>query len=380
MNRTIYFRNLFLFLMFVMIIFVTPFVFAQDVTSPTLLRVDNANVQLRNRDNPTRTNTVLSQGSVIRLPNPIAENLVYDGDGNISMVETLRVWHSMAAEDERLRPRQINGRVYYPVKVLMASEEGYDVNGRDSVGFVAMADFLRPLSFNTVRVAAEVVEDEPEETVPRIGEPTNAPPVANGDSGPTDYTTDSFPFFYATEEEDAFDETTVNGGFDETTTSGGVEEPPVSPYAVARSIRPQMRPDDLDTNPAPTPAPVTERVRNPHANSRCENIRGRVAAALGESINSRTVNCYLDLFHTETGCRPNLPQAQGNAGNPYAAYGLCSIEASPAIRRQNNRGSHCVNIQTVEQQTRCCAAMMEDTRGRYFGPVIRGVVSRCDLL
>ena len=111
----------------------------------------------------------------------------------------------------------------------------------------------------------------------------------------------------------------------------------------------------------------------------CETIRGDVAGALGKRSNSAMVNCYLLLFHKETSCRYNLSQGQGNAGNPHAAYGLCSLEKSPTVRRNNRRGPDCVDISTVRNQAKCCHAIMKKTKGRYFGPVNRGQVPRCDL-
>lgn len=112
----------------------------------------------------------------------------------------------------------------------------------------------------------------------------------------------------------------------------------------------------------------------------CETIRPTVAQALGQRSNSARVNCYLLLFHKETSCRYNINQAQGNAGNPHAAYGLCSLERSPVVRRNNGRGPNCVDISTVANQTKCCHDIMRTTRGRYFGPVKRGEVPRCDQL
>ncbi len=170
-------------------------------------------------------------------------------------------------------------------------------------------------------------------------------------------------------------------GFNEVTTNEPAPDV-VAPETAAplTSLRPRMRPERV---PTPTPRPEYEaptRVMNPHRNPRCENIRSRVASALGERVESSRVNCYLDLFHKETGCRHNLSQAQGNAGNPHAGYGLCSLEASAAIRRQNRRGPECATIRTVEQQTRCCASIMAKSSkaGSYFGPVRIGVVRKCD--
>ncbi len=166
MNKTLYYRNLAVFVVFVAVVFATPYIFAQSVTSPTLMRVNNASVELRNRDNANQVNTTLGQGTIIRLPNPIVENMVYDSNGNIAMAETLRVWHSLAAEDQRLLPRRVGGRLVYPVKIVQSDANGFAANSRDSVGYIAMADFLRPGSFNTVRADEDLLMAEPVNPAP----------------------------------------------------------------------------------------------------------------------------------------------------------------------------------------------------------------------
>lgn len=114
-----------------------------------------------------------------------------------------------------------------------------------------------------------------------------------------------------------------------------------------------------------TPAP---RVRGGY----CEALRPRVSSVVGP----QRASCYLKLFHIESSCQWNLPQKAGNAGNPYAAYGLCSIERSPVIRRLQHRPKACDNIGTFDNQVRCCQAMMRKTP-HYFGPVLAGKVPRC---
>jgi hypothetical protein len=84
----------------------------------------------------------------------------------------------------------------------------------------------------------------------------------------------------------------------------------------------------------------------------------------------------MKLFAIETSCRFNLTQRKGNAGNPNVGYGLCSLEKSPAIRSVNRRGPACVDISSIENQVRCCQAIMIDTP-HYFGPVLARKVPRC---
>jgi hypothetical protein len=367
MNKVIYYRNLAIFVLFVALLFATPYLFAQDVTSPTLLRVDNITTSLFHRDNPNQAVAELGQGTVIQLPNVIVENLVYTQNGEVSIYESLRTWHALAREDSRLMPRRVNGRLVYPVRILISGDGSLDSSSRLSTGYMPLGDFLHPNSFNTVRAAADLM-------APQFSPQGNPASETSSEGGGSEITQpigtedDYFPFLSG--------EPATESGFSETTASTKGQSP--VEYAPRTFPRPLPRPDSFRV--PPTPPPRTEAVTNPHPVPACENLRSQVARALGMSVNSRAVNCYLNLFNTETTCRPHLSQRVGNAGNPHAAYGLCSIEASPSVRRENSRGPECVRIQTIEQQTRCCAAMMADTNGRYFGPVIRGEISRCDLL
>ncbi len=110
--------------------------------------------------------------------------------------------------------------------------------------------------------------------------------------------------------------------------------------------------------------------------SDCNSIRPKVEAIVGK----RKSACYMKLFLIESTCDFTKPQAQGNTGNAYAAYGLCSIERSPEIRKKQNRGPDCDRIVTIEDQVRCCQAMVKKTSraGSYFGPIRRGEVPKCD--
>jgi hypothetical protein len=106
----------------------------------------------------------------------------------------------------------------------------------------------------------------------------------------------------------------------------------------------------------------------------CAGLLPTIQSVVGSAGRAK---CYLNLFRHESSCKHTLPQRKGQAGNPYAAYGLCSLEASPAVRRQNQRGPDCNNISSVVNQIKCCRAIMRKTP-HYFGPVNRGECRRCD--
>jgi hypothetical protein len=106
----------------------------------------------------------------------------------------------------------------------------------------------------------------------------------------------------------------------------------------------------------------------------CNNIYAAVKAAVGGNTNR--ANCYMGLFFMETTCNPNTSQAAGNAGNAHAAYGVCSLEKSSTVRRNNHRGPDCNNIQGITNQTKCCRAIMRKTPN-YFGPYNRREVPQC---
>lgn len=91
--------------------------------------------------------------------------------------------------------------------------------------------------------------------------------------------------------------------------------------------------------------------------------------------NPATAKCYLALFKNETTtCQVHLAQKKGHVGNPAAGYGLCTLEASPILRRA--RGPDCRDISNAIGQIKCCRAIMRRTP-HYFGGVNRGEVRRC---
>lgn len=105
----------------------------------------------------------------------------------------------------------------------------------------------------------------------------------------------------------------------------------------------------------------------------CASLLPTIQKVVGSASKAK---CYQKLFRLETGCRHGLKQRKGNAGNAHAAYGLCSLEASPAIRSRNQRGPDCKNISSTVNQIKCCRAIMRKTP-HYFGPVNRRKVARC---
>lgn len=86
--------------------------------------------------------------------------------------------------------------------------------------------------------------------------------------------------------------------------------------------------------------------------------------------------CFARLFYKEnTSCSPHtlISPAQGN--NPHWGIGLCTIELSPALRK--SRPPACADISNTASQVVCCVGIYDQTRGSYFGPIIRGETPRC---
>lgn len=107
-------------------------------------------------------------------------------------------------------------------------------------------------------------------------------------------------------------------------------------------------------------------------NKNCTNLYPTVLDTIGSNLSE----CFMKLFFAESGCRHKLPQAKGNAGNPHAGFGLCTIEVSPALRKK--RGLHCqkASVNDIKEQILCCRDIMLNSP-RYFGPVRRKEVPRC---
>ena len=412
MSRAIYYRNLLIFVVFVGVLFATPYLFAQT-TSPSLMRVNNARVQLFNRGDINQVNTMLEQGAIIRLPNIITENPVYEESGELDIYETLSAWPTFAEqyfEDCRLKghavrkcssmyPRQSGDKILYPVKIFAnPGDEGFDPNSSQAIGYVDLTAFLNTGSFNTVALTStttdtqgEATEDE-EELSPLI---LLDNPPATAPAETVENVRDSIVFMDLDEGGDeGVTDATNQGGIDEelhTLPSLAMTPPPprtkpeidlANHNLGARAEHaPPARPADLDTTGGGSTTVSTSNEattwRSRHQN--CENIRPGVAAALGESVNSSRVRCYLDLFFVETTCQPGMTErAHSGGNNPHDGRGVCTLEADIAIRIANNRGPECMTINTLAQQTRCCASIMAkySKSGSYFGPVRRGGVWR----
>lgn len=118
----------------------------------------------------------------------------------------------------------------------------------------------------------------------------------------------------------------------------------------------------------------------------CQSLADEIQQAIGAPIKSARNKCYQKLFWHETRCKPSEKQKKGQAGNPYAAIGICSIEKPLSVRKANNRGPNCLAVTgkgdkaDIIKQIKCCHDMMVDRNGRYFGPVLRGLVKRCHKL
>ncbi|MCB0378043.1 MAG: hypothetical protein KDD33_06090 [Bdellovibrionales bacterium] len=111
--------------------------------------------------------------------------------------------------------------------------------------------------------------------------------------------------------------------------------------------------------------------------SSCKKIYPTVKKLLGSKA-----DCMMKLFFKETTCRSGTREAarkKNGGNNPNAGFGLCTIEASAALRAK--RGPNCRKASTsnVSAQILCCRDLMKSTTKSksYFGPVRRGQVPKC---
>lgn len=157
------------------------------------------------------------------------------------------------------------------------------------------------------------------------------------------------------------------------------------------NVRPKPRPTPPPKVeiPKPTPAPRTpakpapaspKAPAKPAGGLRCEKPKGIAAACSQNGIREGlekvlsdcgTVRCYLRLFHMETSCRPYLTHQA-----IVTAYGMCSIEKDRNLRKRF--GDDCSKIDTVDSQIRCCRKMMKTVGTKYFEPVKRGRLAKCE--
>ena len=94
-------------------------------------------------------------------------------------------------------------------------------------------------------------------------------------------------------------------------------------------------------------------------------------------VGSKQARCYGVLFTAEAGCKHNIYHDKKKAHNPHAGWGLCALEKSPRIRRQNKRGKVCQNISSFAQQIKCCRSIMRKHGSAYFGTIRCKKARRC---
>ena len=324
--------------LFIFLMLGATYVFAKTTTGICL---NNTSIPMHTRDNLNVTHGTLKKGTKIQLPKVFTQNIrrYLDANGEIDIYKMRMAWHRLEQTNPLLkrpeyRTRQGKKVLLYPVKIVSTPSFSLGSNPKDQFGYIPLEELLKPWTFSTCNLKRK--------ETPQSSKRPKIRPILN--SNPEE----------EQQEEPHFFEVPLDGE----TTSQEV--------GIPSSLRPTLRPrgaawdkkvkEDEEKETRTYTQPTT--VMNPHNNARCENIRTKVAAALGSAAESKRVNCYLDLFHKETGCRHKLSQKKGNAGNPHAGYGLCSLEASLAVRKANRRGPECMVIKTVEQQTKCCASIM----------------------
>lgn len=106
---------------------------------------------------------------------------------------------------------------------------------------------------------------------------------------------------------------------------------------------------------------------------RCPQLESTIRKIVG----AKNTSCYSNLFGVEGGCSIHVRHDPKKAHNPHVGVGLCAIEASPVVRRNNNRGPDCAKVSTLSQQIKCCRHLMVSTHGKYFGTVKCGNTPRC---
>jgi hypothetical protein len=160
MSRTLYYRNLFFFVLFVAIVFATPYVFAQSGTS-TLIRISHAELSFNEatlseqgapNGNFNSQSSQIGEGIVLRFHRDVMENAVVDGNGNIMMYETAMAWNQLARNNPELSPQRINGRLAFPVSIAQ------DPSGRlqpGTVGYIPIAELFHPDSFQALRFSEQ---------------------------------------------------------------------------------------------------------------------------------------------------------------------------------------------------------------------------------
>ncbi len=230
MNKTIYIRNLFVFVIFVAVIFATPFVFA-DVSAPNLIRLTNTNAQLHNYSNIGQVNGSLGSNSIIQLPDEVAEEAVFN-NGQMDLHATLQNWVSLARQDRTLPPKMgPNGRLLFPVKIIRDPFSVVDTNSEDAYGYMDLIALSQNAnSYSSVRM--NVPEDPNSDPVDE--DSPIEPIIVDESSGNQFYDEEVYGSSYEVDEQEVI----LDGGGSEVT--GGNQQVDIA--APDSTIRPQMRP------------------------------------------------------------------------------------------------------------------------------------------
>ncbi len=141
-----------------------------DTSSPSFIRFRCTNMNFRSLDNLKEVKTVLGPNSIVQLPNFPGLGIQvheYNQDGSINFDKTIENWLQMAKyrsselRSRHLIPKRQDGELYLPVKIIQASDSGFNTRGRNAYGYLAL-DFMRkkvnPRCYEaTTRVSEEML-------------------------------------------------------------------------------------------------------------------------------------------------------------------------------------------------------------------------------
>ena len=221
MTKTIYIRNLLVFILFVAILFATPFVFAAEESAPNI-RLGNIELPMNSRYHLQQQQTVLGANTVIQFPDVVAQHMVYE-NGAFNLSKTIGLWHDLARDG---RAPGMRGGLF-PVKVIESPNGAVDTESKTSIGYVDLGILLsNPGSYRASR--SDIDEIEPEVEV----EP--ASPISTVDEsnlGSGTYDDDVYGSYYEV------DDVVSGGGQEDTAPSDATVVDPVHP-----NTRPVTRP------------------------------------------------------------------------------------------------------------------------------------------
>ena len=381
MSPIVFFRNFVVFAVFVLVIFVTPFVFASGTVSNSLELTSQVRggIHYYQKNNPSAAHkSTLRGGTVIQFPTQVMKLVKVDPAAGIDFKELMRAWIKYQGQDPdgdgKNVPRILGTPRANKIPVRILSTPDGAVSKGNNISYLNFHVLLN----NPNYYQAHKPQPKVENTLPFAGVTTPQAEAVESASEP------SLPF--SSDPSAGSEATRVKGSASERPDS---QETQIQPSDLSRTARERQEMaktmDELLKEAerqikAQEARPQTPRqTGKPHHNKKCEDLRTQVAAALGESQHfSSRVNCYLDLFHKETSCRPHLFQpSKANGGKtPNDGYGLCTLEATKSVRAW--RGPECNDISTVRNQTICCAHIMKNWGREYFEPVKMGRMRKCD--